>query len=559
MFDRIAPRYDLLNRAMTAGLDGRWRQAAAAAADLAAGDRALDCCTGTGDLALRAGRPGDAARARWSASTSPRRCWPGRATRPPRAARAGRRSGRATPWPCRSPDDSFDAATVAFGIRNVADLDRGIAEMARVVRPGGRVVILEITTPARLRRFYERLVRPRRARASAACSAATAPPTRTCRPRSGASPSRRSWPRAWRRPGLTDVRWRAPGAAGIVALHHGRVARDLHRAAARPRSARCAAPRRLRGAPARGGRRPRRPRSASPAADTLAAGGKRVRPLLVFCSAPARGARRSGAPRGPALGRRRPWSWCTWRRWCTTTCSTARRMRRGPAHRGRSRSAPSGPSAPATSCSPARSASSPAPARPRAVQRAGRRRPRPLAGRDRPAARRLRPRPHRGGLPRALPAQDGGALLGRLPARAPLVGRRRAPRPRSGWRPSARTWAWPSRSSTTSSTWPGAPAATGKRRGTDLVRRHGDPAGDPGPAARARPAPREVAAGAARAPALEAPLRPAGRPRGPAHRARAGARLRRGGARARSRTGPLDGADVDALLEIADGVVDRYS
>src|SRR5665811_1210694 len=52
MFDRIAPRYDLLNRAMTAGLDARWRSAAAAAADVAAGDRALDCCTGTGDLAL---------------------------------------------------------------------------------------------------------------------------------------------------------------------------------------------------------------------------------------------------------------------------------------------------------------------------------------------------------------------------------------------------------------------------------------------------------------------------------------------------------------------------
>jgi demethylmenaquinone methyltransferase / 2-methoxy-6-polyprenyl-1,4-benzoquinol methylase len=220
MFDRIAPRYDLLNRVMTAGLDGRWRRAAAAAADLAAGDRALDVCTGTGDLALelayRTTAGGEAVGVDFSERMVARA-----------VAKAARRSSPATfrvadalalPYE----DGAFDAATVAFGIRNVADLDAGLAEMARVVRPGGRVVVLEITTPARLRRFYglwfDRVV-PRLGRALGRDGAAYSylpasvrrfpePPELAARMAAAA---------------LQDVRWRGL-AGGIVALHHGRVA-----------------------------------------------------------------------------------------------------------------------------------------------------------------------------------------------------------------------------------------------------------------------------------------------------------------------------------------------
>ena len=221
MFDRIAPRYDLLNRAMTAGLDGRWRQAAAAAADLAAGDRALDCCTGTGDLALALADRVTASGRVAAVNFSERMV----ALAREKAARRGRTidvqvaDALALPFP----GGTFDAATVAFGIRNVVDLDAGLAEMARVVRPGGRVVILEITTPARLRRFYglwfERVV-PRLGRLLGRDGAAY----------SYLPASVRRFPEPWElaarmsSAGLRDVRWR-PLAGGIVALHHGRVGR----------------------------------------------------------------------------------------------------------------------------------------------------------------------------------------------------------------------------------------------------------------------------------------------------------------------------------------------
>jgi demethylmenaquinone methyltransferase/2-methoxy-6-polyprenyl-1,4-benzoquinol methylase len=219
MFDRIAPRYDLLNRTMTAGLDGRWRRAAAAAADLAAGDRALDCCTGTGDLALaladRVASPGGVVGVDFSAQMIAR----AREKAERRGARVTFEVADALDLPF--PDGAFDAATVAFGIRNVADLDRGLAEMARVVRPGGRVVVLEITTPARLRRFYGlwfdravpwlgRLL----GRDGAAYSYLPASVRRFPDPPQLASRMAAA--------GLRDIRWR-PLAAGIVALHHGRV------------------------------------------------------------------------------------------------------------------------------------------------------------------------------------------------------------------------------------------------------------------------------------------------------------------------------------------------
>ncbi|HET6548546.1 MAG TPA: ubiquinone/menaquinone biosynthesis methyltransferase [Solirubrobacter sp.] len=138
MFDRIAGVYDVMNTVMTAGLHHRWRARAVDLARVGPGTRALDVATGTGDLALElAARGGDVvgsdfaegmlARARTKA---PELTWE-------------RADAMALPYP----DDAFDAATVGFGARNFSDLALGVGEMVRVVRPGGRVVVLEITTP----------------------------------------------------------------------------------------------------------------------------------------------------------------------------------------------------------------------------------------------------------------------------------------------------------------------------------------------------------------------------------------------------------------------------
>ena len=148
MFDRVAGRYDALNSVMTAGLHHRWRQRAADRAELGPGDSALDVCCGTGDMALElAGRvsPGghvvgcdfsepmlDLARekARGRVAEAVRFEWADALSLPYDAGR-------------------FDAVTVGFGVRNLADLDRGLREMTRVLRPGGRLVVLEITQPLR--------------------------------------------------------------------------------------------------------------------------------------------------------------------------------------------------------------------------------------------------------------------------------------------------------------------------------------------------------------------------------------------------------------------------
>jgi demethylmenaquinone methyltransferase/2-methoxy-6-polyprenyl-1,4-benzoquinol methylase len=153
MFDRIAGLYDRMNSVMTAGLHHQWRRRAADLAELAPGGRALDVATGTGDLALelanRVGSGGEVVGVDFSE----------RMLELARAKAAGARvrfeSGNALALDY--PDGAFDAATVGFGARNFSDLEQGLREMTRVVRPGGRVVILEITTPRRppLSTFFE--------------------------------------------------------------------------------------------------------------------------------------------------------------------------------------------------------------------------------------------------------------------------------------------------------------------------------------------------------------------------------------------------------------------
>jgi demethylmenaquinone methyltransferase/2-methoxy-6-polyprenyl-1,4-benzoquinol methylase len=146
MFDAIAPRYDLLNHVLSVGLDQRWRAKAIAVLDLPPAARVLDLCTGTGDLAVAAVRGGtnvsvvgvDFAGAMLRLAL--------------RKVRAGGLAsvirlvrGDATRIPLA--DGSCDATTIGFGIRNVADPERALAEIARVLRPGGRLAILEFGQP----------------------------------------------------------------------------------------------------------------------------------------------------------------------------------------------------------------------------------------------------------------------------------------------------------------------------------------------------------------------------------------------------------------------------
>jgi demethylmenaquinone methyltransferase/2-methoxy-6-polyprenyl-1,4-benzoquinol methylase len=148
MFDRIAGIYDPLNTAMTMGLHHRWRERAADRAELGAGDVALDACCGTGDLALElAGRVGPDGSVIGS-DFSERMLDLARVKAVQRGA-AGVRFEWGDALALPYDDGSFDAVTVGFGVRNFADLEAGLGELTRVLKPGGRLVILEITQPAR--------------------------------------------------------------------------------------------------------------------------------------------------------------------------------------------------------------------------------------------------------------------------------------------------------------------------------------------------------------------------------------------------------------------------
>jgi demethylmenaquinone methyltransferase / 2-methoxy-6-polyprenyl-1,4-benzoquinol methylase len=216
MFDRIARVYDLMNSVMTAGLHHRWRERAADLAALAPGGRALDVACGTGDLAIelarRVGPAGNVVGADFSDAMLER----------------AREKSSAVQWEWANalelpyPDGGFEAATVGFGARNFSDLDRGLAEMARVVRPGGRVVVLEITTPQRppLSTFFsiwfDRVV-PALGRLAGDPDAYAYLPSSVKR-----FPAPEPLAARMAAAGLADVRWILT-AGGIIALHVGTV------------------------------------------------------------------------------------------------------------------------------------------------------------------------------------------------------------------------------------------------------------------------------------------------------------------------------------------------
>jgi demethylmenaquinone methyltransferase/2-methoxy-6-polyprenyl-1,4-benzoquinol methylase len=137
MFDRIAPVYDAMNRVMTAGLDRRWRRSTARAV-AAPGARVLDVCCGTGDLAIACAREGAVVT---GLDFSERML--DRARRKAPELDWVRGDALAIPFG----DATFDGVTVGFGVRNVEDLERGLRELRRILRPGGRAGILEITRP----------------------------------------------------------------------------------------------------------------------------------------------------------------------------------------------------------------------------------------------------------------------------------------------------------------------------------------------------------------------------------------------------------------------------
>jgi demethylmenaquinone methyltransferase/2-methoxy-6-polyprenyl-1,4-benzoquinol methylase len=210
MFDRISPVYDAMNRTMTLGLDRRWRRAAAEAV-VRHGDRVLDACCGTGDLALADKDAGAGPVTGLDFS--------------PRMLDRARAKSREIEWvqgdllALQFEDASFDAATVGFGVRNLEDLERGLGELRRVLRPGGRLAILEITQPRGLlapfyRLWFDRLV-PLLGKLLPGGSAYTYLPASVRR-----FPGPEELGELLRAAGFDEVRWRL-FAGGIVALHIG--------------------------------------------------------------------------------------------------------------------------------------------------------------------------------------------------------------------------------------------------------------------------------------------------------------------------------------------------
>ena len=212
MFDRIAGVYDRMNSVMTAGMHHRWRERAADLARVGPGARALDVATGTGDLAVElAGRGASVTGLDFSEGM----------------LELARRKAPQLEWvrgnalDLTYTDAEFDAATVGFGARNFSDLDQGIREMARVVKPGGHVVILEITTPERpplswfFSLWFDRAV-PAVGRVADSEAYTYLPSSVRRFPRASELGARMA------AAGLDEVRWILT-AGGIIAIHCGTV------------------------------------------------------------------------------------------------------------------------------------------------------------------------------------------------------------------------------------------------------------------------------------------------------------------------------------------------
>jgi demethylmenaquinone methyltransferase / 2-methoxy-6-polyprenyl-1,4-benzoquinol methylase len=210
MFDRIAPVYDVMNRLMTAGLDRRWRRLAARTV-VRPGDHVLDACCGTGELAVAGLEAGGEVIGLDVAERMLER-----ARRKSAAVRWVRGDLLALPFP----DSEFDAATIGFGIRNVEDLEAGLRELARVLRPEGRLACLEITRPSGPLRPFFRLwfdgLIPLAGRLLPGGLAYAYLPASVRR-----FPGPEDLAAAISRAGFEDVRWRLLGG-GIVALHTAR-------------------------------------------------------------------------------------------------------------------------------------------------------------------------------------------------------------------------------------------------------------------------------------------------------------------------------------------------
>ena len=209
MFDRIAPVYDVMNKVMSGGLDGRWRRAAAEAV-VRPGDAVLDVCCGSGDLAVAASEAGGVVT--------------GVDFSRPMLDRARRKApglewieGDATALPFG--DSAFDAVTIGFGLRNFDDPARGLAELRRVLRDEGRIAVLELTRPsgllAPLYRLWFELLVPTAARLLPGGSAYAYLPASVRR-----FPTPVDVARLIDEAGFEDVRWRL-FAGGAVALHTG--------------------------------------------------------------------------------------------------------------------------------------------------------------------------------------------------------------------------------------------------------------------------------------------------------------------------------------------------
>jgi demethylmenaquinone methyltransferase/2-methoxy-6-polyprenyl-1,4-benzoquinol methylase len=224
MFDRISGVYDRMNTVMTAGLHHSWRRRAADLAALAPGARALDVATGTGDLAIELARRVGAGGEVVGADFSERMLELARAKagRVPGAGTLRFESANALALPYA--ENEFDAATVGFGARNFSDLERGVGEMARVVKPGGRVVVLEITTPQRppLSTFFDlwfdRVV-PAIGRVAGDAQAYSYLPSSVKR-----FPGPEELAAVMSGAGLVQIRY-VLTAGGIIALHEGEVAK----------------------------------------------------------------------------------------------------------------------------------------------------------------------------------------------------------------------------------------------------------------------------------------------------------------------------------------------